>query len=486
MTHLPFTVFKRATQPSYLVKFKDEITGKYNSARSTGKATKAEATKIAFEWLKNGIPSKGESLDFETYSLRNMIKQAELTKSDAAFIVENLKCRGLLKSYVLFETKQAQALTSFLLNFWDWETSPYIKERLRKKHSIHRSYSIEMTGIIKKYWIPFFDDKILGEVTRSNIEEFISYLETLPKKAEQEQAEWERNRIEQEEKEKAEIAAGIRNPKRKNAAKSKNKVFRFPKSAKKINTIIQAGTIPLAWAFNKEIIDSDVTKGITWFAGKAAERQILSPDQASAIFRIDWKDERSRLANMLSMVTGIRAGEIQGLRIQDLGKDCLYIRHSWNAKDKLKTTKNNESRMVEVPFPGLMQDLIELAKRNPHRQDMDGYVFWAELSRDKPMEQDIFLRDLRSSLVIIGMSKESAQVYTFHGWRHFFTSYMREMVNEKLLQRQTGHKTLQMLDHYSNHMISGDRERLRTAQLEAFSEFLPEDTNYIREQGAIR
>ena len=117
-----------------------------------------------------------------------------------------------------------------------------------------------MTGVIKKYWIPFFSNKILGEVTRQDIEDFITYLESLQKKAEQEQAEWERAKLELEEKEKAEIAAGILKPKRKNAAKPNGKVFRFHKSAKRINTIIQAGTIPLAWAFNKEIIDRDVTK----------------------------------------------------------------------------------------------------------------------------------------------------------------------------------------------------------------------------------
>ena len=44
-------------------------------------------------------------------------------------------------------------------------------------------------------------------------------------------------------------------------------------------------------------------------------------DEAAAIFKVQWKDERARLANMLAMVTGMRAGEIQGLRVQNLGKD---------------------------------------------------------------------------------------------------------------------------------------------------------------------
>jgi len=133
------------------------------------------------------------------------------------------------------------------------------------------------------------------------------------------------------------------------------------------------------------MIDKDVTQGITWFSGKATERQILTPELAAAIFKVQWKDERARLANMLAMVTGMRAGEIQGLRVQDLGKDCLYIRYSWNRLDGLKTPKTNESRTVEVPFPGLIQDLLTLAATNPHGQSMDGYVFWAEKISDKPM-----------------------------------------------------------------------------------------------------
>ena len=103
-----------------------------------------------------------------------------------------------------------------------------------------------------------------------------------------------------------------------------------------------------------------------------------------------------------------------------------------------------------------------------HGAGMDSLVFWAELSPDKPMEAEIFLRDLRAALVKAGMGKESAKAYTFHGWRHYFTAYMRERVNEKLLQSQTGHKTLAMLDHYSDHRIAGDRERIQRAQIDAF------------------
>ena len=223
-----------------------------------------------------------------------------------------------------------------------------------------------MKSSVCKHWIPFFKEKILGETTRQDVENFIDYIESIEEKAIEEQAIIDRELEEENERETAEIAAGLRKLKRKNASKKKRRIVRFPKSAKRKNTIIQAGTIPLKWAFEKEMIDKDIVSGITWFSGKSKERQILTPELAKALFNIKWKDERSMLANMLSMVTGMRAGEIQGLQIQDLGKDCLYVRHSWNFQDGLKTTKNNESRIVEVPFPGLMLELIEIAKNNPH------------------------------------------------------------------------------------------------------------------------
>ena len=432
MAKLPFSVFRRAGRRFYYVAFKNEKTGDYLPAISTKQETESKAVSVAFQWLKNGVPRQSETISLKKYSLRDMAREADISRADCEFICKELKRRGLLKSFVISESKQAISLTEFLLNFWDWEKSDYIRERLRKNHGLHRRYATEMKAAVSKYWIPLFSEKMLGETTRQDVEKLITYLETMK-----------------------EAPDG-----------------RLPKSAKRKNIIIQAGTVPLKWAFQKELIDRDITAGITWFSGKPKERQILSPEQAAAVFRVPWNDDRARLANMLAMVTGMRAGEIQGLRVQDLGKDCLYIRHSWNFEDGLKTTKNNETRIVEVPFPGLMQELYELSRNNPHGQSMDGYVFWAEKLPDKPIEQDIFRRDFRTALLRTGMSKESAEIYTFHGWRHFFTAYMRERVNEKLLKSQTGHKTLAMLEHYSDHRTERDREQIQAAQVAVFGDLI--------------
>jgi hypothetical protein len=66
----------------------------------------------------------------------------------------------------------------------------------------------------------------------------------------------------------------------------------------------------------------------------------------------------------------------------------------------------------------------------------------------------------------------------------YFTAYMREKVNEKLLQQQTGHKTLVMLNHYAGHKIAGDRERIRQAQIETFGNLLPATSGAVMKVGA--
>jgi hypothetical protein len=91
-------------------------------------------------------------------------------------------------------------------------------------------------------------------------------------------------------------------------------------SAQWKNSVIKAGTIALKWAYRKEIIEKDIAQGITWFSGKCAERHILSPELAEAVFKMQWIDERSRLANMLAMVTGLRAGKFKACVFKTWGR----------------------------------------------------------------------------------------------------------------------------------------------------------------------
>jgi integrase len=422
MKHLPFSVFRRAGRRFYSVKFKNE-SGEYLSAISTGQETESAAIATAFQWLKDGIPKKNGAVSLSAISLRDAFRNTDVAPEDCEYLCGELQRLGLLESYTLAKSRAAVPFADFLLTFWDFDNSPYIQEKLRKSHGIHRNYTEGQLLTVQKTWAPFFKGRILGDIGRADIERFI---DSLGKK----------------------LSAGRK------------------------NSIIRAGLIPLRWAHAKDMIGRDITKGIVMFSGKIKERQILTPELAAAIFRVPWNDDRARLANMLAMVTGMRAGEIQGLQVKDLGRDCLYIKHSWNCRDGLKTTKNNENRTVEV-FPEIIGELLSIAKVNPHGVGMESYVFWGERKADKPMEEALFIAGLRKALQSTGMGQEAAKEYCFHGWRHTYSTYMKGRIDTRLLKSQTGHKTDSMLFHYSDHGQGNDRETIQAAQRAAFGGLLP-------------
>ena len=429
MNTYPFSVFKRTDRPSFLVSFKD-ANGKYLPPISTKKTSEKEAMQVAFDWLKNGIPKKGTKVNVSDLSLRELAKEIK-SETEAEILLAEMRKQGLMKTYILNQTPQAQVFIDFLKSFWDWENSKYVKEKLRKNHGLHKLHCVKQGQAVALYWQPFFKGKHLGEITAADIDGFINHM------------------------------------------------GEFDLSASRKNVVIKAGFKALRWAFSKGMIDTDPTRGHMLFSGDEAKRHILKPIVASAIFRNEWKNECAKLGNMLAAVTGMRSGEILALRFKDFGTDCLYVEHSWNRMDKLKLTKTNEPRTVEVPFPELMNGLIEQAKINPWGVSPDSFVFWSEVNEDTPMHDKHFIKGLRSALVDTGLSKEEAQKYTFHGWRHFYTSYMVGELDKKLLKSQTGHKTDIMIARYSDHAIDGEREKIQSAAKKKFAGLLPESQRQI-------
>jgi integrase len=429
MSAYPFSIFKRADRNCYSVSFKD-ATGKYLRPISTGKKTEKEATEIAFMWLRDGIPQDKAELKVNHLFLKDVARKIK-TGADAEIMMSELKRYGWVKSYVVNETSGSADFISFLNTFWDWEASPYIKEKLRKNHGIHRRHCRLQGQAVALYWEPFFKGRFLGDITAADIDAFINHMAGKP------------------------VSAGRK------------------------NGVIKAGTRPIRWAFSKGLIDKDPTRGHILFSGEERKRLILTPAAAGAAFRAVWKDDRALLANMLASVTGMRSGEVLALRFQDIGPDCLYVRGAWNRLDGLKLPKNNKTRTVEVPFPDLIHSLFEQAKQNPWGVSPDCYVFWSEFHKDKPMQPYMFVDGLREALVQIGFTEGEAAKYLFHGWRHYFTAYMVRKLDKKLLKSQTGHLTDEMIEHYGDHETDGDREIIQATEREIFAGLLPERSKML-------
>jgi integrase len=377
---VPFCIFKREGRPYFYVQFKNEKTGKYMPAKSTKQASEAEALKTAWDWYTNGIPQNGNrdgsKVKISNAELIDTVKTAKLGKTEIKNMLKVWQQQGYIKTAVLTDEKSDRDFIEYLLEFWDFNRSPYIKEKLRRNHSIHKKYCIENTSRIIRHWQPVFSGRLLGTISRQDLETFIAKFDNLPEL-----------------------------------------------SARTKNLIIGNGITPLRYAFQRGFIDSDITQGITYFSGKLAERNILTPEQATALFAINWTNSMAKLANLLACLTGMRAGEILALRLQDLGENCIYIRHSWDRFDGLKTPKNNEERTVQIAFPQIMCALRSLAQANPHGQGLSGFVFYSDTLPDKPLAKTVLLRNLKVALRKIGMSEADSNKYVFHGWRHFYTAY---------------------------------------------------------------
>ncbi|MDR0497057.1 MAG: site-specific integrase, partial [Treponema sp.] len=174
MNAYPFSIFKRADRSCYSVSFKD-ANGKYLRPVSTGKKTEKEATDIAFVWLRDGIPQKNVVVRVGDLSLKDMARNIKVGEEAETLLIE-LRRLGWVKSYVQSETPGAVDFISFLTGFWDWETSPYIKEKRRKNHGIHRRHCQIQGRAIPLYWEPFFKGRFLGDITATDIDAFIDYM----------------------------------------------------------------------------------------------------------------------------------------------------------------------------------------------------------------------------------------------------------------------------------------------------------------------
>lgn len=422
--NLPFSVFKRKNSKFYVVRFKDKKTGKYLNSVSTKKTDKEEAVRTALSWYTQGKitrPDRDETL--EKQSAWEILKHTDFLDDDPDKILEYLKRSGKIKSYVKAGGKSDVPLADYLLDFWTWEKSVYVQEKVRRGKSIGKMHVLKNFYHVKKYWIPYFKDIAIGALSRQNLKDFVTYLQSLDV-----------------------------------SGSTKNQAW-------------LAGAQAIRYAYNNEIIDRDITAGIPGFAENPQTRAILTPEMAQAVFSVQWKDDRAYLANLLAMCTGLRSGEIRALRKQDLGQNCLYVRHSWNFADGLKSTKNGESRIVQLPFPQIIQKLLELANSNPFTGGMDGYIFFATIP-GRPIEGHIFVEGLHEALRKIGLPEKEAKKYCFHAWRHYYASYMKDRLSEKLLQSQTGHKTVEMLEHYASHKIIGDDEKIQQAAAGVFGDIV--------------
>jgi integrase len=132
-----------------------------------------------------------------------------------------------------------------------------------------------------------------------------------------------------------------------------------------------------------------------------------------------------------------------------------------------------------------LRGLFDLANKNPWGVSPDSFIFWTEYKAGVPMQGQMFINGLRAALTDSGFSESEAGKYVFHGWRHFYTTYLMGKLEKKLLKSQTGHLTDAMLAHYGEHQTESDRKTIQAMAVKTFGGLLPSGTVYIEEAANV-
>ncbi|WP_010252918.1 tyrosine-type recombinase/integrase [Treponema primitia] len=429
---------------NYFAQIMDLNTGTVVVTRSTRTTNRDEAAIIAGEWLKNGFPVARVQAYRRTVEatggLKNILqsieKTSDLDPAAALQIADALRRRGLISFPVVKPGKGNRDFIEYLKEFWDWEKSPYIREKLNRGYKIGKRHALESGNRIARNWEPFFRGRTLDTITREDIKKFSLWLgETKNDKGEK-------------------------------------------YSANYLNAILIAGFTPLKWAAAEKIIPADPTDGLLRFSGTIKKRGVLTPQEAGELFSMPWKDERVRIANRLAATTGLRLGEVLALRESDLEpvKPILYVRHSWSI-DGLKAPKTNEERRA-ILLPEIRAELLALLKDNPH-QGGDRFIFYSARP-DTPLSENMLVRGLHEAIEKLNENlkaenREQEKIdqkgrnIVFHSWRHYYSARMLDEAEAEEIMRTTGHKTKAVFDDYADHIEAENLEKMGKVAAKVFA-----------------
>jgi integrase len=129
--------------------------------------------------------------------------------------------------------------------------------------------------------------------------------------------------------------------------------------------------------------------------------------------------------------TGIRAGEVAGLRVQDLELDSINVAQSvWAGEEQTPKTQSAVRKIAISP------QLAELLWKQAERQKAAGHSFLFSVSTGSPLDMDVERRRrLKTTLKALEISQAG-----YHAFRHFNVSVLDSLrVPLKTIQERIGH-----------------------------------------------
>jgi integrase len=199
-------------------------------------------------------------------------------------------------------------------------------------------------------------------------------------------------------------------------------------------------------------------EGLELPAVRGKRDRIADPVEGAALLEV--VDARDRAAWATAMYAGLRLGELQALRVEDvdLERRLIHVRRSWDQYEGEQTPKSRAGER-RVPIAGTLLPDLERALSRRRR----GLVFGR--TEDRPFAPRTLNRRADRAWKAAGLKQIG-----FHECRHTFASLMIAAgVNAKALQTFMGHASITItLDRYG-HLFPGAEDEA-AALLDAFLE----------------
>jgi integrase len=323
----------------------------------------------------------------------------------------------------LIPKKKVPTFEEYAKGWWDFETCGYLKWRTMRKEITVSTVALFKSNM-DLHITPYFGKMKLDAITAVDIEAWLS---------------------------------GFKGEKLKNTTANSN-----------LHTL----KIMLGEAVRRGILTDNPGAGVQDLPKEDTGITILTLEEVRKLFGKDtgtvWGSSCVCTANKLAAFTGMRIGEILGLRGEDVFEDYIRVCGQYGRYGFGKT-KGKEIR--EIPITALLrQEIQELIRHNGM-----GYLF-SEDGGKKPIARSMIYREFYHALEGIKISEEERRErnLSFHGWRHFFNTTLRMAnVADSKLQRLTGHKSIKMTEHYT-HFNAREFTEVREIQDKLLAEPKPE------------
>jgi integrase len=326
----------------------------------------------------------------------------------------------LKEGKIVLPGKRGTLFETFAEGFWDYQ-GEYIQRKLAHGGHFSKVFSEIREGQVKKWILPHFKGQPIGSIRQHQLEAWAMELYK---------------------------TSGL-----------------VPAT---VNRVIDCMKVIMKEALRRGYVNSDPAAGVESFAEKYKVRGIITPDEINQLFGKDslesiWRNERMYfVAALVGLATGLRQGEVRGLRYQDVHPEYLAVCGAWEERNGLHGAKWGSERIV--PIPSRVAEELEVLGFSTNFKDPEDLVFAGE-TRGVPIKKEDLEAHFYSALVEIGIDDETRRkrVLVWHSLRHTFNSIMKGKIDSAKLMKVVGHRQESTNLNYT-HALPQDLREVRSLQ----------------------